>query len=81
MRDPTLDAKTLATLCATGRENSAATLGCHTSTETMALGTLMLVWLISAFHSLCLSVFKQLSKYRTGVYAVNLEFCGKQRKA
>lgn len=45
-----LDGQALAALCTTGRENLAAVLGCHTSTETMGLGALALVRLISTFH-------------------------------
>lgn len=53
-----LDAKTLAALCTAGGENSTASLGRHTSTETMALGALAVVRLIGAFHLLSLSYSK-----------------------
>lgn len=53
-----LDAKTLAALCTAGGENRTASLGRHTSTETMALGALAVVRLIGAFHLLSLSCSK-----------------------
>lgn len=45
-----LDAEALTTLCTTPCEDSATTLGSHTRTETVALGTLALVRLIGTFH-------------------------------
>lgn len=44
------DSQPLATLGTTTGEDGAATLGCHTGTEAMALGPLALVGLISTLH-------------------------------
>jgi len=57
--DAPLNAEALATLCATSSEYSAATLGGHASTETVALRTLAIVRLISAFHIIFPFIFKE----------------------
>ena len=45
-----LHAKTLAALSTTSGQDSTTTLGSHASTETVALGALALIRLISALH-------------------------------
>ena len=45
-----LDAKTLAALSTTSGQDSTTTLGSHAGTETVALGALALIRLISALH-------------------------------
>ena len=45
-----LDGKPLAALGATARENGAAALGCHASTEAVGLCALPLIRLISTLH-------------------------------
>jgi len=57
--DAPLNAEALTTLCATSSEYSTATLGGHTSTETVALRTLAIVRLISAFHINFPFIFKE----------------------
>lgn len=53
--DLSLHAKTLAALGATCGQDSTTTLGSHASTETVALGALALIRLVSALHIVSLS--------------------------
>jgi len=41
----------LTPFCATSRENGAAALGCHTSTKTVALCALAIIWLVGTLHN------------------------------
>lgn len=50
-----LHAKTLAALSTTSGQDSTTTLGSHASTETVALGALALIRLVSALHIVSLS--------------------------
>jgi hypothetical protein len=46
-----LDTQTLTPFCAASRKNGTAALGCHTSTKTVALCALAIIWLVGTLHN------------------------------
>lgn len=66
-----LDAETLTALSTTSGKYSAAAFSCHTSTETMGLSALMIIWLIGTLHYLSFQIKSNPKIVETYVLKVN----------